>query len=256
MRVIALLILVLLLGLPKLWNEAKGVCARQLFKERLSEEQAPMGEEVQEILDQPFTYWKKGSQAYVFLSRDGQYVLKIPRLSKMGGSFFRNRDHRKEEVLKSFQIASLALSKQTATIYAQYGQSSHQIEGQLFDRLGRQIHVPLDQVPFALQEKKTLLSQKITKENAKELLSAWIDLVEAEKKAGYCATDCAFLLNVSYDQGIAQRIDIGSYQPISKFSWHKVSKPIRRYLKEFDPSLLSWFKEEIQIRSCGGEHFM
>ena len=251
MRLIACLLLVFFCFSPKAWNEAKGVSSRQFCRELLAEEQRPLSSDIQKILLQPFTYWRKGSQAYVFLSEDGNYVLKIPRLAKHGGSFLSSLFGKKREdrkILESFKIAALDLSEETATLYAQYAKTKAPFPCALYDLLGRRLEIPLDCVPFALQKRKCLLTDALTKENAKQFLIAWMDLVDSEKKKGYCATDHAFLLNISYDQGIAHRIDIGSYEPAQFFSWSQVAKPLRCYLREFDPSLLNWFEDEINKR--------
>jgi hypothetical protein len=251
MRFISLLILLALCALPKIWKETKGISARQCAKFLFAKEQSAPTNEAIHALAQPFTYWKKGSQSYVFLSADGRYVLKVPRSAKQGdsllGRLLKKKDCSKA-TLKSFQIASSILGAETATLYAHCAPTNNLEKGDLRDLLGRSMPLDLNQLPFALQGRKELLSRCLCSENGKEILSAWLQLIEAEKEKGYQSTDHAFSLNFSYDGKVAQRIDIGSYQPLSSFSWQRVARPVVCFLRNLDPALQDWFKEEIRLR--------
>ena len=244
------------LCLPKIWQTAKGVGEHQLSHRLIADVQPPLSAEICRIMAQPFSYWGKGSQFYVFLSSDQHFVLKIPRASKMREGVIDQvlvRTSKKPDVLKSLLTVSKSLMSETAILYTHYGKSSTIPSVILIDRLHRSRTVNLNGIPFAIQERKELMSQALVqvkkRKESERILLAYLDLIESEKKNGLMSHDCAFLLNFGYDSGIVYRLDIGSYIPLEKgFSWRKVTKPAVHWLKNKDPSLCSWFENEIKRR--------
>jgi len=250
------LLILIALSTPKLWQAANQVSERQFSKVLLSQAQPSMSEPVQQILMQPFAYWGKGSQFFVFLSRDRRYVLKIPRSSKMNESLLDRITHKtskKPDVLESLAIAMSSLVSQTAILYVHYGITDSLPCAAIADGMHRRRLVDLNRIPFALQEKKGLMSRALkesgNQDESRRILTSFLDLIASEKASGWMSQDCQFWLNFGYHDGQAWRIDVGSYVPLSPhFSWRRAAKPISRWLQKNDPQLGIWFERELLIR--------
>lgn len=255
MKIRCLLIVLLLIAalvIPELWNKAKGI-GPQSFSYRLSRELQPPIDRTK--LSQSYSYWAKGSQFYVFLSRDGQFVLKIPRAAKMGESLLARifqRRHEKPSVLQSLAIAQ-KMRSMNSVIQVHYGQTDEPMFVELFDCLGRKIFIDLRKVPFALQKRQKLMSEALEEAHdsseIKEVLTAYLDLVQSEMAVAVRSADSAFWLNFGYENGRASRLDVGSYVPLdAEFSWRKTAKPVCHYLKGRDSDLLKWFENQLSER--------
>jgi len=246
-----------MLAVPKLWHNIKGadfhLFSKHVFEIVQGNDFPP---EMACALDQPFHYWAKGSQFYVYLSDDGNYVLKIPRASKMRESLldrFANRKIRKPDVFVSMQIARDCLMLQTALFYVHLEKTLKDFfPVKLYDRIHRSQRVNLSSVPFVLQKRHTLMSTALLEakevNEAKKILLAYLDLILFEKSQGVMSHDCAFWLNFGFNDGQAFRLDVGSYVPIDRgFSLKHIAKPVIHWLKEHS-ELANWFEQEIERR--------
>lgn len=243
-----------------LWRSLKGVAVNQLSR-TLSE--LPQNSfSLSPAFLQPYYYHGKGSQFYVFFSEDRQYVLKIPRASKMKEGFLDRvflRKIRKSSVLRSMQIAENHLAFETRLIHAHYGKTS-QIYPMLtiYDGLRRSWTVDLNDIPFALQRRCPLmgpsLEETLDPVERKHILLAYLRLLEREKNLGWMSEDSAFWLNFGYDRQEACRIDIGSYVALDhRFSYQKAAKPLVHWLKKNDPVLLKWFESQLNDENVSKE---
>jgi hypothetical protein len=246
------------LSFPRAWHAIIGVSANQFSRNLTIEREGAFEPKVLDVFSQPFDYYGKGSQFNVWISRDRRVVLKIPRSSKTGEALLDhlwNRHTKKPSVVKSLQIASDGLSKETAVIYAHYGARCSLPVVFLNDRLHRLIPIDLSSHPFVLQEKKQLFGSALASASgneAKRILAAYLDLISREKERGFMSKDRAFWLNFGYEEGTVWRIDVGSYVPIDgRFSFQKAAKPLSRYLRDADPSLYAWFQNELIKREMG-----
>ena len=114
------LLALIVLTIPKTWNAIKGADSH-LFSKNLvrTEKNKFIPKQLAGVLAQPFYYWGKGSQFYVYLSADGLYVLKFPRASKLRESLLDRilrRKIKKPDLLTSLQIAYENLALQTGLI--------------------------------------------------------------------------------------------------------------------------------------------
>ncbi|MBF8262348.1 MAG: hypothetical protein HW387_13 [Parachlamydiales bacterium] len=253
---LALLVMIALSG-PKAWQKAQGVSPRQFSRTLSTCHQCLSDASAFEALSQPYYYRCKGSQFYVFFSADNQYVLKIPRASKMRESLtdrVMQRSMSKPDVKKSLQIAE-QLKEETALIAVHYGQMEQSIwpAALLYDHLHRSWIVDLNQLPFALQKRQQLLSASLQSAadiaKSQQLLMAYLDLIQKEASGGWMSHDRAFWLNVGIDGLHATRIDLGSYVPIdASFSWRRMVKPVSHYLRDKDPILKEWFEKQLDQR--------
>lgn len=255
---LALLIL-FALSIPRAWNLAKGPSRPHLCTALLQQPQDPYDQKVNEDLSQSFSYWKKGSQFYAFLSADRRVVLKIPRASKIEKSLtkrvFKTSFKSLQEFLFSLKAVSHFLKEEAAILYVHYGQVHQKTPPQflLTDRFHRPIQIDLNRTPFVLQQRKALLSEVFKKvdhpEKKKSILIAFLDLIIKERSKGWMCKDKSFLPNICYADGRAWRIDIGSYIPLKEdFSLNEATKPVRHWLKKEEPDLLNWFDEELARR--------
>ncbi len=245
-------------SLPKGWKSLRGPSLRLLHRVDGGNGQAVLETKSAGALDQPFFSWGRGSQSEVFLSRDGKWVIKIPRNKKTRSYLlgrFRKESRMRQGCIESYLFAGRELAEETAVAYAHPGGALEMPKHfGLYDFLGRRL--PMDPVlyPFALQERKPLLAKKLldapNPEEAKRLLSALLDLIEAERAKGWICSDYAFELNLGYEEGRAYRIDIGSYLPLNEsYSWKAIAKPIDRFLeKGKDLELLQWWRNEVAMR--------
>lgn len=249
-----LLLCLAVFSLPKGWKTLRGPTLRLLYPvEVKSSERKVLDCKTSFALDQPFFSWGRGSQSEVFLSRDRKWVLKIPRNKKTRPYLLgRFRSQERKGCLKSYLAAGRELSSETAVLYVHAGEKVEMPEGfGLYDCLGRRLPMRTDLFPFAVQEKKPLLSDSLAKaenpEEARKMLFSLLTLIEAEKAKGWICSDYAFELNLGYEDGRAFRIDIGSYVPVSAaFSWKEIAKPVNRFLERSgSQQLQEWWDQEI-----------
>lgn len=250
------LLIILALSVPKTWNAIKGADSH-LFSKTFVPTPSGLKSDVT-TLAQPFYYWGKGSQFYVYLSKDGLYVLKIPRASKMRESLIDRvlrRKMKKPDPLTSMQIAHDHLALQTGLLAVHLGSwANDPIPAVLlYDRIHRGRAVDLNCTPFALQRRQKLLSAALEDaadlSESKQILMAYLDLIGLEKKSGWMSHDCAFWQNFGFENGQALRLDIGSYVPVDDdFSWSRITKPVLHWLKNSNSLLSDWFEQEIEHR--------
>ncbi len=260
MRLCTLILLCICsLSLPKGWKWVRGPSSHHFVKERSFDiEQETLDQKGSAALSQPFYSWGRGSQSEVFLSRDGQWVLKIPRNKKVRpyllGSIWSLS--KLKSCLNSYRIASKELAPETAVYYVHHAEPITMPPSfALIDRLGRKMPVDTGALPFALQRRVDLLCDRLKETldpaEKKKILLALLHLIAAEREKGWVCSDYAFSNNLGYEAGHALRVDIGSYCPADgTFNWTRVTKDIRHYLQDHGESTLcQWWDEEIQKRS-------
>lgn len=120
----------------------------------------PLSPEVGEILSQPFYYFGKGRQSFVFESEDGQFVLKFfnqKYLRMPWYSFlvyekeYAKRSRRRHFYENSYEIAFKELGEEILYLHRTASQNLPKIT--LKDRASRHLTIDLNQVPFVLQRK-------------------------------------------------------------------------------------------------------
>lgn len=252
MRFIKLVILLsTVLSVPYFWHRVKVIGPHAFSQQLLLQKEVPLDDRVKLALDQPYRYWAMGSQFYVFLSQDQQYVLKIPRASKQRECLVDRifyRVYSKPNLLKSLSIAG-QMPEQTALVRVHCSQIDEPIEVCLIDNLHRTHRVNLQKTPFALQKRQTLLSKAMSQADRHEMqqiLSAFLQLIDEEKMNQVSSNDRAFWLNFGYENSRVYRLDVGSYEKMDQnFSYQKVGKPVLRYLKRHHSEVANWFQDEL-----------
>lgn len=232
-------------------------------------------EEVQLVLQQPFSYLGRGTQCFAFVSQDGRYVLKFPRMDiyktplwvrAIGSASYRKaleeeNGRRKAFVLNSFALAAFELKESTGLIASHVGKSSSKEKITLIDRMGRKTQLRIGETPFALQYKqptlKMLLPVAIAEgrmDEAQKILDAWIQVALERSRKGILNKDGAFLRNCGFDGVHAYEIDLGSFYRSSELSLEQANKRafreaaggVQRWLRKRDLTMLKWFNEQLE----------
>jgi hypothetical protein len=134
----------------------------------------------EEILSQPYGYMRGGSQSCCFVSADQKYVLKFFKIghlvSKRWLNYLPNKRYEKlQKAFASYKLAYDHFREETALL-ALHLNPTHGLYGEItvVDRQQREHRIPLDRVPFIIQKKADLLSDKIAKGRETEKLCAAI----------------------------------------------------------------------------------
>lgn len=185
-------------------------------------ETPPPTDEILSILNQPFSYFSHGNQTIVFLSQDGQYVLKLFRYKR---SLFpilhsvKNLFKKKpklslsEKLHKTFSAVHLAYTK--ASPFTQVVYCHLNLTQNLLPTL-KHPHIPLDQSRFVLQRKvspfkETLLAAKNDPEKMDRLLTSFIDLLLKRSALGISNSDPNLAPNFGFLGEQAVELDFGNY---------------------------------------------
>lgn len=243
--------------------------------------------QVDSILSQPFTYLGKGCQAYVFLSQDGNYILKffkyqrfrpqawldhfafIPAVDKYRLGKIDKKRRKLEGVFSSWKVAYENLKPETQLVYVHLNKS-HDLKKTLviYDKMGFEHKLDADQMEFLVQRKATMLCPHIKelmeRGNAVEaqmLLTRIIDLIVSEYKRGFADNDHALMQNTGVYNGYPIHIDVGQFmirenakQPdVYKQELFNKTYKFRKWLKKQYPELLPGFEE--QLREVIGSQF-
>jgi hypothetical protein len=225
-------------------------------------ELAPLNEkeskQLNEILDQKFTYLGKGAQCWAFVSADDKYVIKFlkhyRRLSE-------DKDYL-ERTFRSYKIAYEVLRSETGITYAHLNktQSLHKTIT-VHDERGRRHHIDLDNMEFLIQKKgervyprlKHLMKTGQVK-HAKRLLSNIIQLVVACSNKGIKVRDPLLRKNGGFFKDQAVFLDVGSFVPdqsLQSREGHyrevvRVMRKIMPWLEDNYPELANHVTKEIE----------
>lgn len=207
---------------------------------------APLTQEKKEqlhaILDQPFYYAGHGGTSYCFASEDGCYVVKFFKhqhlkesswLSKVKlPSFFEERRQRylekkeKKQIHKrrdflftSFLLAGEHIPEETGIIHLQLNKSKDFAkELVIYDKIGVQHKIPLDQTEFVLQRKAEMIFPYLYRlidankiDEAKRAIDSLFANLQTRCSKGLADRDPHLSINFGYIDGKAVEIDIGSF---------------------------------------------
>ncbi|MES2345522.1 MAG: hypothetical protein V4494_06270 [Chlamydiota bacterium] len=223
-------------------------------------------QKVKDILSQDFFYLNKGAQAYVFLSHDHNYVLKIFKQHKLRptnilSTLFHPQKEKYERkknrfctALNGCKEAFLKFQKETGLIYLHLNKEPD-LHTQVccFDEQGRKHLIMLDNTVFVLQRKADLIYPTIASymENgeellAKELISSIFDFLHILRARGVYDNDPILRKNfgVIENNKIIQ-IDIGTFHvdetKVIEDNSAYIVAPLGRWLSENYPELSAHF---------------
>lgn len=191
----------------------------------------------QEAFSQPFHYLAKGSQSFVFVSQDQQYVLKFYRfpshMRRTSWKKFAYLFDQKRQAVKtynekkfalsfsSYRLAAEHLSSETAILYLHLNPTNNLgAHVQLIDKLGHAYLVSLDNTFFVLQRKAESFFSVFEKamqngdlEQGKHMINELIALIAHRCQKNITDLDCMARDNYGWLEGHAIHLDIGRFAP-------------------------------------------
>lgn len=243
--------------------------------------------ELDSILSQEFTYLGKGCQSYVFQSRDGTAVIKffkyqrfrpqawleyftfIPAVERYLNHKVEQKRIKRENIFTSWKLAFDELQSETGLLYVHLNKTHHLHKTLLiYDKMGMQHPIDLDQMEFLVQRKAQPLCPYIDDlmnnsdfAGAQRLMSQIITLVLAEYKRGLADNDHALMQNTGVLNGRPIHIDVGQFVRNDAVRTPEVYKQelfsktfkFRRWLRQEYPPLADDLEEK--LRALIGEQF-
>ncbi len=218
------------------------------------------------IFSQPYRYFARGQQCYVFESLDNQFVIKFFRLPKFSPSFLSylpflskkgEKDYRKRQwnhLLDSLRIAKEKLGLESGLIYTHLKLSDNlNTSLTLIDPLGRRNQVFLDDYYFIVQKKAELfgpLLLKLYKEKKEkkiqELLISFIDTVHHRVDIKVRNKNRNCMKNLGIIQNRVVEFDVGELSALKTNREKEVEKSFRQFRKFLShkmPEYLSYFDQ-------------
>lgn len=191
---------------------------------------------LQQILDQKFSYIGKGAQCYAFVSKDGQYVLKFFKFKHLKPNFaldylpsippfkaFKEScvDRKMRKLIKVFNGYDLAFRENRETaklIYLHLVPTQNlQMKVMVVDKLGLERTIDLDEVVFLVQKKgdtlrtrlKSLLNQQRIAD-AKQAMASILGMYISEYEKGIYDHDHGILHNTGFIGEQPFHLDVGN----------------------------------------------
>lgn len=237
-------------------------------------------EKVKQILSQKFSYLGKGCQSYVFLSEDGEYVLKFVKYQRFRPQAWLDyfefipivnnyrlakieKKHKKLNMLfTSWKIAYEYLRPETGLLYLHLNKSND-LEQTLiiYDKMGIEHELNLDTMEFLLQKRANMLCSTLTHfiqkgqlGEAKDLIDNLLNMILSEYSRGLADNDHALMQNTGAIGTMPVHIDVGQFvmnPEISKPSVYKqelFSKTFkfRMWLERHYPDLATYLNKRLQ----------
>ena len=209
-------------------------------------------QEIAAILEQPYYYFAKGAQSYVFVSEDGKTVIKFFRIYHLQPPFWlkavafplplqsyqvKKMIDKKLELEKDFQSYKIAfeeLKNETGLLYLHLNKTNHLKKSlTIYDKIGIAHQLDLDQVEFLIQKKASLVFPSITNlvktegiDAAKEAISALVQLLVYRCEKGIFDKDPDLNTNFGFLDKTPLQIDVG------RFDWEQRYRPLEDYRDE------------------------
>lgn len=206
--------------------------------------------EIIAILKQPFHYLGKGCQSYVFLSEDGQYVIKFLKYQRFRPQFYLNAlsfipaiDQRLKQktaekrakldaLLNSWKIAYKDLKKETGLVYLHLNAKDPiTCPLEIVDKMGFKHIIDPEKVAFLVQKRATMLCSEIKDRMAKGgqkqsqlLLDHLITTLLYEYERGLGDNDHALMQNTGVIGNQPLHIDVGQFSKEERFKTPEVYK--------------------------------
>ena len=188
--------------------------------------------DLDQILNQKFTYYSKGSQSYVFISEDKKFILKFLKQGKLcpkswlayiplsWNPYYQQYLLKKEKCYATFAACKTAfqeLKKESGLIYVHlnnFRDLNKKIT--ILDKNGETHVVEIDRTCFYVQKHAQLIYSRISElmhsndiEGSKRIISSVFSLIDFLGKKGVCDNDPILRKNFGLIDDIAVQIDIG-----------------------------------------------
>lgn len=194
-------------------------------------------EELNQALDQPYHYLGKGCQSYVFLSRDGQYVIKffkyqryrlqpwfailpsLPAIVKYRQEKMEKKWNKLNGFVQSWKIAFENLKEETGLLFVHLNKTTNmQRQVTIYDKIGLKHMIELDQMEFCIQRCarmlcETLLDYKVKGDlvGAQQLIHQLLNMILSEYARGLADNDHALMQNTGVSRSRPIHIDVGQF---------------------------------------------
>lgn len=236
-------------------------------------------ERVNQILAQKFSYLGKGCQSYVFLSEDGEYVLKFVKYQRFRPQAWLDyfqfipivNDYRLAKIEKkrkkldmlfgSWKIAFENLKHETGLIYVHINKSKDLQQNLIiYDKLGIEYELNLDDMEFLLQKRANMLCstmnhfiQRGQLGEAKELIDNLLSMILSEYSRGLADNDHALMQNTGAIGNMPVHIDVGQFVIKPEISNPAVYKQelfsktfkFRMWLEKHSPELAAYLNKKL-----------
>lgn len=192
-------------------------------------------QKIEKILEQPYFYLGKGCQSYVFVSQDGNYVIKflkhqhfrpqkwinlftvIPAIEQYQLAKKKEKQDKLNKVLNSWKLSFDSLQKETGVVYAHINKSSDWNQTiAIRDKMGLTHSLQIDDFEFLLQRKATMLCRHLDAlmtqgkdREAEILIDRLMAMLLAEYTSGFADNDHALMQNTGVLEGWPIHIDVG-----------------------------------------------
>ena len=236
-------------------------------------------EEAEQALSQSYRYLESGSQSFVFISEDGEYILKFfkhkrwrlnPLFEKLplptSLDVKRERWKRKKQetiysTFKSCKTSYVHFKKETGLLYLHLNPTTHLNRTLIVkDRMGLKHQIALDPIQFLLQRKaiptdEYLLSLKKSGdlEGSKKAITNLLDFTLLRAQKGYSDKDPHLIRNFGFIKGEVVEIDVGGFHRDPKKDLHyfynheiyRIQNKILPWLEKNYPELSSFTEKHI-----------
>jgi len=203
----------------------------------------------EQVLNQNFKFLGSGVQCYAFLGDDQETVLKVFKhyhfglnsgaLRKLPHSFVEKklskREKRIDTIFKSAILSQTTLAKQTGVFHININPTNGKYPTvTIYDKIGVQHTLDLDNTPFLLQKKADLISTYLKKhpDQTIEILDSMVLCMQNRSNQNIINSDPIIDRNYGVIEGRVVEIDIGSFS--------SSIKPSKQHLNLETRALKSW----------------
>lgn len=209
---------------------------------------------------QKFYYLECGGQSYVFLSEDGNYVLKLFKLHRKVSTEKKRKKLNRDFL--SYKIAFDQLSQETGVLAVHLNHTSHlRRQVTIVDKLQISHTIDLDTSYYILQKRAHLVYPHIKKlmkqhqeKAAAEAIDSLLEVIVTRCKKGIYDEDARIHRNFGFIENKAVIIDAGRFVPdnrrkdpdLIKQDIAAITKRFQEWLKDTYPSLYEHMQKSLQ----------
>ena len=234
--------------------------------------------EIRDIVSQPYLYLTESKDTYSFVSKDEKYIVKFFKTRRMTPKYWLNyiplpwldgkrllkiseRERIRDELFKSLKVSFELYRYQTGLVFLHLFRTNYlRIKMCVKDQNGVSHYVPLDEIPFVVQRKMTMLFDYINRlikkgkeEKAVHSLCHILGLVkegcthgfidlsdQIGDKYGFIGgrpvhVEGSFIFDESYKNSFMTLKEV-----------FRVSRILERWVEENQPALFKRFQTEVQ----------
>lgn len=229
-------------------------------------------------LTQRYLYHAKGGQSYVFISEDGQYVLKFLRGSRLNTLYFLNSlfpskrmetkitqcEEKLDETIKSYQLAFIHLKEETGLVGLHVSSDSLATKKiKIVDKLKIEHTIRLCKYPFIVQKRALTVQEKIDDlmkkgdhQGAKKAINELISLIRMRREKGISDQDPNLCKNFGFIGTTAVQVDGGRFSKLGCDAETKLlqsKRDLGHWLKTYYPELAPYLDQTFQTQVLSSE---